>query len=133
MDANQWLKIIVIGVSFGAAGQGARAIVGFKKVYDSTDADTPMSSLVDGMRLLMSFGIGAVAGLFAAVTLITDVAKIPTEQLFAIAAAGYSGADFIEGFVTRVSGGQNKKAAAPADAGTAAQGAGQQSIDDAVG
>ncbi|MGV7214900.1 hypothetical protein [Bradyrhizobium sp. UFLA05-112] len=47
------------------------------------------------------------AGAFAAITLITDTSKtISPEQLFTIAAAGYTGADFIEGFITRISGNQ---------------------------
>jgi hypothetical protein len=108
MTAVAWLQIVLLGIILGAVGQGARTIVGLKKLNDYTDDGTPMSALVDWLRLLISFGIGGVAGAFAAITLITDIAKVPPEQLFAIAAAGYAGADFIEGFITRISGSQGK-------------------------
>jgi hypothetical protein len=102
MTAIAWLEVIALGIMLGAVGQGARTIVGLKKLNDFAD-DT--SVLIDGMRLLISFGLGGVAGAFAAVTLLTGSDKVTSEQLFAIAAAGYAGSDFIEGFITRISGG----------------------------
>src|SRR5215813_7474308 len=143
LTANQWLVIVIVGIIFGALGQGARVIVGFKKMYDYAPDDAPMTTLVDGVRLLISFGIGGVAGAFAAVTIVSDLTKVPVEQLFAIAAAGYAGADFIEGFITRISGSASKGKSAAAAAGgqgggqaadaAAAQVHPQQSSDDAVG
>jgi hypothetical protein len=128
MTAIQWLEIVALGIIFGALGQGARAIVGIKKLNDYADDTNPSSTLIDGMRLLISFGIGGVAGAFAAVTLITDLTKtVPLEQLFAIAAAGYAGTDFIEGFISRISGGQGKAATKSSAAST------KDSSDDAVG
>jgi hypothetical protein len=126
MTALAWLQIVLLGIILGAVGQGARTIVGLKKLNDYTDDATPMSALIDWLRLLISFGIGGVAGAFAAITLITDIAKVPPEQLFAIAAAGYAGADFIEGFITRISGTQGKPPIAAAVAAKTA-------ADDAVG
>lgn len=105
MTAVQWLEVAILGIIFGALGQGARTIVGIKKLNDFADDTDSSAALVNGLRLLISFGIGAVAGAFAAVTLITDISKhVETQQLFTIAAAGYSGSDFIEGFIGRVSG-----------------------------
>lgn len=127
MTPIQWLQIVALGMIFGALGQGARSIVGIKKLNDFADDTTPVSALVDGIRLLTSFGIGAVAGAFAAVTLITDLTKVPAEQLFAIAAAGYSGSDFIEGFITRVSGRSPKTVAKAVAVST------KDLSDDAVG
>ena len=138
LTADQWLVIVIVGIIFGALGQGARVIVGFKKMYDYAPDDAPMATLVDGVRLLISLAIGGVAGALAAVTIVSDLAKVSVEQLFAIAAAGYAGSDFIEGFITRISGsaGKGKPAAAPAGgqgADAAAQVHPQQSSDDAVG
>jgi putative chitinase len=126
MNAVQWLEVVSLGIIFGALGQGARTIVGIKKLNDySTDANAT-AALIDGVRLLISFGIGGVAGAFAAVTLITDITKaIPLEQLFAIAASGYTGSDFIEGFMSRISGNPSN----PTGTGASAN----ASSDDAVG
>ena len=106
MNAVQWLEVVCLGIVLGALGQGARTIVGLKKLNDYSDDADSTTALIDGVRLLISFGIGGVAGAFAAITLITDISKVPSEQLFAIAASGYAGADFIEGFITRISGSQ---------------------------
>jgi hypothetical protein len=128
MTAIQWLEIAVLGIIFGALGQGARAIVGIKKLNDYADENNPSATLIDGVRLFISFGIGGVAGAFAAVTLIADLTKpVLLEQLFAIAAAGYAGSDFIEGFITRISGDKSKTLTSPAAASS------KYSSDDAVG
>jgi hypothetical protein len=124
--ATSWLEIVVLGIIFGALGQGARTIVGIKKLNDYSDDGDPSAALIDGFRLLISFGIGGVAGAFASITLISDVSKIAAEQLFAIAAAGYTGADFIEGFITRISSSQR-------NVGAMSTGSAKTSSDDAVG
>jgi hypothetical protein len=121
MIPGGWLGILIAGIILGALGQGARTIVGFKKLNDATDAQ---SAAVDGWRLLISFGIGGVAGALAAVNVLPLAETISKEQLLGIAAAGYAGADFIEGFIGQISG-----AATPA-----AQAAAPDSAsDDAVG
>jgi hypothetical protein len=128
MTPIQWLQIVLLGIIFGALGQGARTIVGIKKLNDYADDTNPSAALIDGARLLISFGIGGVAGAFAAISLITDLTKtIELQQLFAIAAAGYVGSDFIEGFISRISSGQGGVAAKASVASTIA------SSDDAVG
>ncbi len=122
MSAKQWLIVVAIGIIFGALGQGARAVIGMKKLHDKSSDDNPMSVMIDGVRLLISFGIGGIAGAFAAVTLISaEIGKIEAQKLFAIAAAGYAGSDFIEGFIGQISGRPGKP------------GSGSQSSDDAVG
>ena len=84
------------------AGQGARAIVGFKKLDDAASAQsTPPRELVEGSRLVVSFGIGFVVGALAATRIITDPATVTPEQVLGIAGAGYAGADFLEGFISR--------------------------------
>ncbi|HEV7407981.1 MAG TPA: hypothetical protein VGO01_05815 [Bradyrhizobium sp.] len=127
MSAVQWLQIVALGILLGAVGQGARTIVGIKKLNDYADESTPARAMIDGIRMFISFGIGGVAGAFAAISIIKDLANVPPEQLFAIAAAGYAGADFIEGFISRISSSQQKtQAATPATPPKA-------SSDDAVG
>lgn len=123
MPAKQWLIVVTIGIIFGALGQGARVVVGMKKLHDKSSDDNPVSVMVDGVRLLISFGIGGIAGAFAAVTLIAsgEGNNIEAQRLFAIAASGYAGSDFIEGFIGRISGRPGKP------------GSGSQSSDDAVG
>jgi len=122
MIPGGWLGILAAGIILGALGQGARTIFGFKKLSDYTDA---ASASVNRWRLLISFGIGGVAGALAAVTVLPDTGQASKAQLLGIAAAGYAGADFIEGFIGRISGGTP-----PTSSGAAAPGG---TADDAVG
>ena len=129
MIPGGWLGILAVGIILGALGQGARTIVGFKKLSDYTDGADSSASF-DGIRLLISFGIGGVAGGFAAMMMFTptaDGAGASVQQLLGIAAAGYAGTDFIEGFITRISGSQPQ--AGPSSTAAAPN----NSSDDAVG
>jgi putative chitinase len=132
MNPTEWLHILALGFFAGALGQGARAIVGFKKLNDSTDETTPASELVDGLRLLMSFGIGGVAGALAAIAMIKAsgvdaMATLSAEQILGLAATGYSASDFIEGFIVKIT-----PSPKPADT-QPSTGSTQNSPDDAVG
>lgn len=101
--AYDWLQLIALGGVVGALGQGVRMVVGFKKLHDATSgSNLGISDLVAMDRLLVPIGIGFVAGALAAASTITDLAHISGQQILAIAAAGYAGADFIEGFMSRV-------------------------------
>ena len=120
MIPGGWLGILAVGIILGALGQGARTIVGFKKLND-----------YNGVQLLMSFGIGGVAGALAAIMIIPD-GQASKEQLFGIAAAGYAGADFIEGLIPQISGGKSSSSANSAPPATAPAAA-SNSSDDAVG
>ena len=102
-SASQWLQLIGLGGAVGALGQGMRAIVGLKKVHDATSTlETPMRSALALDRLFISLAIGFVAGALAATGLLSDLSQVTTQQIFALAAAGYAGADFVEGFMSRV-------------------------------
>lgn len=103
MIPGGWLELLVAGIILGALGQGARAIVELKKLNDNRTQ--PTDCFCDGIRLLISFAIGGVAGAFAAVAILPDSGQITKEQLLGIAAAGYAGTDFIEGFIGQISGG----------------------------
>lgn len=99
-----WFQIIGLGAVAGGIGQGIRTIVGLKKLGDTASGTTSsVADLIQPSRLIVSMLIGAVAGALAATTIIKDVLHVSAEQFFGLAAAGYAGADFIEGFVNRVS------------------------------
>lgn len=119
MDAASWLQLLGLGALMGAVGQGARVVVGVKKLQDAASASTAtLGSLIDPSRMVISLAIGAIAGVLAAVSVSIDMARIGPSELLGFAAAGYAGADFIEGLISRV-------APAPgAPAGEAAVGTG---------
>jgi hypothetical protein len=102
LDAVSWLQVIGLGGAMGMLGQGVRAIVGIKKLNDAASG-TPATTgdMIQPSRILISFGIGFIAGALAAVSLITDLAQVSAQQIFMLMAAGYSGADFVEGFMSR--------------------------------
>jgi hypothetical protein len=104
-----WLGILIVGIILGALGQGARTIVGYKKFNDDTDTQ----AVFDGVRLLVSFGIGGVAGALAALMVLPTTGDVTRDQLFGIAAAGYAGSDFIEGFISRFNGSNAQKTPDP--------------------
>jgi len=105
----EWLQIISLGGLLGACGQGARVIVGVKKLNDAANSQSKggeivaVSDLVSTSRMLVSLAIGFIAGAFAAVATFgaNDLGAISGQKIAALAAAGYAGADFIEGFISR--------------------------------
>ena len=102
--AIQWIEVIVLGGLAGALGQGARTIVGLKKMGDTAAAEGKTSKeMFEATRLLVSLAIGFTAGALAAVLTVENLVKgaVTMEQILAFAAAGYAGADFIEGAMSR--------------------------------
>jgi hypothetical protein len=100
--AGLWLSIISLGGVMGFLGQAIRVIIGLKKTKDHAAAlQQAFSEMFELSTLLISLLIGAVAGALAAVATLKPDAAISSETLLGLAAAGYSGADFIEGFVSR--------------------------------
>jgi hypothetical protein len=102
MDVYQAITYILLGTLMGVVGQGARVVVGIKKEHDEAAVSKKaMRDWFDGRELLASLLIGGIAGAFGAVVLLG--AAIDKQLLLSLAAAGYSGADFIEGIMkTRV-------------------------------
>jgi hypothetical protein len=100
-----WFNLIAFAALIGAGGQGARMIVGLKKVSDATSAQAaaglPTADVIVASRLLVSLAIGAIAGGIAAATTMDPRAGLTGDQIAGLAAAGYAGADFIEGFMSR--------------------------------
>ena len=103
MNASDWLVVIALGAAMGLLGQGVRVVVGLKKANDKAAANN--KSLAESFvasTLLVSLLIGAIAGALAAVATsdkLTGMIQAPS--LLALAAAGYSGADFLEGFMSK--------------------------------
>jgi hypothetical protein len=97
------IEIILLGGLMGLFGQGIRAVVGLKSMVDQANAKgVSQNELFDAARLLISLVIGFLAGIAATLALGFD--KFETIQmslLLGIAAAGYSGTDFIEGFISQ--------------------------------
>jgi hypothetical protein len=136
---SDWFSLIGFAALIGAGGQGARVIVGLKKLNDAASAQASAGiqtgDLVVASKLLVSLAIGAIAGGIAAATTMDPRAGLTGDQIAGLAAAGYAGADFIEGFMSRAI----PDASAPAGqqavgTGAAASAAAPAGVtDDAVG
>jgi hypothetical protein len=127
--AYEWLQIIGLGGLGGMLGQGARTIIGFKKLNDASSGGAAVSDMIAADRLVVSLVIGFIAGALAAITTIhtpEELQAVGLQQVLAFAGAGYAGADFIEGLISRVAPAANLPAGQDAvgagAAGTAADG-----------
>ncbi|WP_296598040.1 hypothetical protein [Phenylobacterium sp.] len=132
LDAYEWLQLLGLGGLAGALGQGVRTVVGLKKAQDAASAEgVSVGDVIAVHRIVVSLLIGFIAGALAAIGIFHDLANIGAQQILAVATAGYAGADFIEGFASRVSGSPGAPAGQEAvGTGSASRGAG---ADDAVG
>lgn len=98
--AIEWIQILLLGGLAGAIGQSTRVAVGIKKFRDSAAAGT--ASPFRWSRLYGSVLIGATAGAIAAISTDLSVENVSFEELLGLMAAGYAGADFIEGFSSKL-------------------------------
>jgi len=134
LNAVQWMQLLGLGGFAGALGQGARAIIGLKKANDAaSSADVSTRDMIQASRLLLSIAIGFIAGALAAIAIIDDLSQVTAEQIFALTAAGYAGADFIEGLISRVSGTRDAAPGQEAVGVPAAAATTAATADDAVG
>jgi hypothetical protein len=102
LEVLQWLQILSLGALMGAIGQVVRMVVGLKKLSDAaSDASKSVADCIEPSRMVVSLVLGATAGALASIGIGATASE---GQLFTLAAAGYSGADLIEGFASRVSG-----------------------------
>ncbi|MEP0909913.1 hypothetical protein NDI45_03135 [Leptolyngbya sp. GB1-A1] len=98
MNVYQSVTYVTLGILLGLLGQGTRVIVGLKKASDEAAlAQQSLKGIVDLKRLAVSLLIGGVAGGIGAISLLGN--EIDKEFLLTLVAVGYSGADFIEGFL----------------------------------
>jgi hypothetical protein len=110
--ASGLLSFVVLGVVIGAAGQSARVVVGIKAEMDKAGADgKKWDEWFDGKQLIVSLMLGGIAGLIYSISLMG--AAVDKQFLIGGLAAGYAGADFIEGFMTRFLGNSSVPSPAP--------------------
>lgn len=102
LSAGDWIQLLTLAGLAGGAGQCMRAIVEIKKAHDVTStAGGSVGDTVDFKQMGVSLVVGAVAGVLSAMALDLSVAQISAQQVLTFMAAGYAGADFIEGFMSR--------------------------------
>lgn len=103
MTAAQMLTFLLLCALLGAVGQIARVVVGLKKLRDAASAsDTKFADQFEASRLVVSLIIGGAAGVLGGLALTTSTEPtIDTKFALGLMAAGYAGADFIEGFMSR--------------------------------
>ncbi len=114
MTMEQWLLLIALGGVCGLLGQAVRVIVGLAKrnaanaahqaAVAANQPNPPPAEPFNGALLLVTLLIGFVAGALAAIAaqIVGTVFK-PTDPktVLALIAAGYSGTDFIEAFMSK--------------------------------
>ncbi len=100
--ASEFLVLLTLCALLGATGQSTRVIVGLKKLRDEAAAKgQAFSDVFQPATLAVSLIIGGVAGVIAGLALNTGEITIDHKFALGIMAAGYAGADFIEGFMSR--------------------------------
>lgn len=101
MAAQAWIVLIALGGLAGMIGQMARIVVGLKKAQEEAAAQgAALKDVFETSRLSVSLAIGFTAGALAAIT-VRPSDPIAPDVVVAFAAAGYSGADFIEGLMSK--------------------------------
>jgi hypothetical protein len=105
---NALLALILAGI-LGMVGQGIRAVAGIKKMNDDAQAKgISPSQAFSPSWFFVSLMIGFIAGVVAGLALgVSKILKAPDDfqLLLGIAAAGYTGTDFIEAFASQYSSG----------------------------
>jgi len=107
LSATEWMTLIGLGLILGALGQSVRIVVGLNKRSLPARGGREARLNLNPARLALSILIGALAGALAGL-LVSEIAHAPgqamvftIEEVFGLAAAGYAGADFIEGLMAR--------------------------------
>jgi putative chitinase len=102
---NALLALMLSGL-LGMVGQGVRAVAGLKKMGDDAQAkNVSPSALFSPGWFMVSLVIGFIAGIIAGLSLgVSKILKTPDDfqLLLGIAAAGYTGSDFVEAFASRI-------------------------------
>ena len=107
LSATDWISLLGLGLIVGALGQSVRIVVGLNKRHAAGAAAGSIGRRLNPARLYISILIGALAGAVAALV-VCELAREPSaamvftiEEVLGLAAAGYAGADFIEGVMAR--------------------------------
>jgi len=103
VDPTVVVMQLLLGGILGMTGQGARVIVGLKKVYEEAGKKrTSFAEEFSPSTLIVSLIIGFVAGVLAFIGIAgLDAELVDQQQMLATLGAGYAGTDFIEGFMKR--------------------------------
>lgn len=109
MGISETLMSLLLAGLLGMVGQGARAVVGLKKLTDENAAKAPnQTDSFVASRLLVSLFIGFIAGVVTGISLgLKKLASFDPDNidlLIGLAAAGYAGADVVEAFIRRTPG-----------------------------
>lgn len=103
MDAIQTLSFVALGGLLGAIGQALRAAIGIKKEWeDPKNSGKRMKEWFDTKEFVISFILGAIAGILAALSEYASDVHLTKNLLFGFLAAGYAGADFIGGLMKKL-------------------------------
>jgi hypothetical protein len=102
MQPTEMMTTLLLGGLMGLLGQGARTVVGLKGMSeDAKDLGVSPNDLFQAARILTSLMIGFLVGLAAALIFMGSSGNnLDWHQLLAFAAAGYTGTDFLEGFIS---------------------------------
>jgi hypothetical protein len=102
VTATEWITQFLLGGLFGSLGQGLRVVVGLKKLNDrALQAGRPFNELFKPSSLIVSLLIGFIAGVLGMLTANLNLQAITRENILLLVGIGYTGADFIEGFVRK--------------------------------
>jgi hypothetical protein len=98
------LIMILLGAILGMVGQGARVLVGLKKLNDEAAAKgSEGQDLFNSRKLVVSlfiaFAIGGIAGVLSSIDSLEI--EFTKSVIFSFIAAGYAGTDLIEGFINK--------------------------------
>lgn len=111
---TQTLILLLVSGIMGMVGQGARTIVGLKKLSDNSQTSAGEADAFSASRLAVSLMIGFVAGVVGGMTpKVFNAPTITSDVLFYLASVGYMGVDVIEGFTNTIS---SKRQPSPAAA-----------------
>ncbi|HEY8066310.1 MAG TPA: phage tail tip lysozyme [Methylosinus sp.] len=106
---GQILGALLLAGLLGAVGQGARAIVGLKKMNDEAQAKAAgQADLFVASRINVSLVIGFIAGVITGISMgisrLLSIKPDDVQLLLGIAASGYAGVDFLEAFTRNLGG-----------------------------
>ena len=115
VDPIKVLGYLGVGIVLGATGQLIRVVVGIKKELDrSTSRKWDwFNARQFWLSLAIGAAVGAIAGILGIISLIDGEPTLTRETLIGVVAVGYSGTDFIEGFMSRGTGTMHPRAGSP--------------------
>jgi galactitol-specific phosphotransferase system IIC component len=96
------IQNILIGFILGFLGQAIRIVVGLKKWNDDKSTNGDKAEPFSAVRFIISIILGMVAGALASIAAYgCTQMSCDSKVVLSLIAAGYAGADFIDGFITK--------------------------------